>query len=206
LSFPLAALLCALGGYLIGSISFGLIAARLGGLGDLRQIGSGNIGATNVLRTGRKDLALLTLVGDAGKGAFCVLLAWLAFRGTPDAAALMAIAGGAAFIGHCFSIWLKFKGGKGMATFLGVILAVAFPAGLLACLSWLIVAFLFRYSSLAALMAAALTPLFAFATGQPPSSFALAIVLVPLVFLRHRENIRRLIKGEEPRIGAKKPA
>jgi glycerol-3-phosphate acyltransferase PlsY len=205
LSFPLAALLCALGGYLIGSISFGLLAGRMAGI-DIRSIGSGNIGATNVLRTGRKDLALLTLVGDAGKGAVCVLLAWLAFRDRPDTAALMAIAGGAAFIGHCFSVWLKFKGGKGMATFLGVILATAFFAGLLACLTWLVVAFLFRYSSLAALMAAALTPLFVFLTNQPYPMLVLSIVLVPLVFLRHRENIRRLIMGEEPRIGAKKAA
>src|SRR6201996_9776121 len=135
------------GGYLLGSIPFGVIATRLGGAGDVRKIGSGNIGATNVLRTGRKDLALITLIGDGGKGALAVLIArYLA----GDTAA--AVAGGAAFLGHLFPIWLKFKGGKGVATFLGTMLAAAWPVGLLACATWLLMAKVFRYSSLSALV------------------------------------------------------
>jgi glycerol-3-phosphate acyltransferase PlsY len=142
-----------LGGYLLGSIPFGLIATRLGGAGDIRQIGSGNIGATNVLRSGRKDLAAITLIGDAGKGVVAVLLArWLS-HGNP---AIIALAGGAAFTGHLFPVWLKFKGGKGVATFYGVLLAACWPVGVLAAVTWLAVAALLRISSLAALVAAAL--------------------------------------------------
>src|SRR6185312_4623241 len=132
---PWLALALLVGGYLLGSIPFGVIATRLGGMGDIRKVGSGNIGATNVLRTGRKDLALITLIGDGGKGAAAALFAWWLVDGLePDMAALCsALAGGAAFAGHLFPVWLKFRGGKGVATFLGVLLAVAFPAGLLAC-------------------------------------------------------------------------
>jgi acyl phosphate:glycerol-3-phosphate acyltransferase len=133
---------CLIGGYLLGSIPFGVIAARLGGLGDIRKVGSGNIGATNVLRTGRKDLALITLIGDGGKGALAVLIARALFASAgPDAAeTAAALAGGAAFLGHLFPAWLRFRGGKGVATFLGVLLAAAFPVGALACLTWLVVA------------------------------------------------------------------
>ncbi|MFZ5669273.1 MAG: glycerol-3-phosphate 1-O-acyltransferase PlsY [Pseudomonadota bacterium] len=191
------------GGYLLGSIPFGLIATRLGGAGDIRKIGSGNIGATNVLRSGRKDLAAITLVGDAGKGAAAVLAAHLLTHGDPAAVAL---AGGAAFVGHLFPVWLKFNGGKGVATFYGVLLSAAFPVGALAGLTWLAAAFLFRISSLAALTAAALAPLFAFATDQPRPMVVLAAFMAALIYLRHHENIRRLLKGEEPRIGAGKAA
>ena len=189
------------GGYLLGSIPFGLIATRLGGAGDIRKIGSGNIGATNVLRSGRKDLAAITLVGDAGKGALAVLLAHLLTNGSP---AMVALAGGSAFVGHLFPVWLKFNGGKGVATFYGVLLSAAFPVGALAGLTWIAMAFLFRMSSLAALTAAALAPLFAFAVDAPRPIVVLAAVMAVLIFIRHHENIRRLLKGEEPKIGAKK--
>src|SRR5271154_1219406 len=152
----LAAGLVILGGYLLGSIPFGVIATRLGGAGDVRQIGSGSIGATNVLRTGRRDLAAITLIGDGGKGAVAVLLAqWL--LGSPELAAL---AGGAAFLGHLFPVWLKFRGGKGVATFFGTMIAIAWPTGLLAGATWLLMAAIFRISSLAGLTAAALCPLY----------------------------------------------
>jgi len=193
--------LIVVGGYLLGSIPFGLIATRLGGAGDIRQIGSGNIGATNVLRSGRKDLAAITLVGDAGKGAVAVLAAHLLTHGN---AAAVALAGGSAFVGHLFPVWLKFNGGKGVATFYGVLLSAAFPVGALAGLTWIVVAFLFRMSSLAALTAAALAPLFAFAVDAPRPMIVLALVMAVLIFIRHHQNIRRLLKGEEPRIGARK--
>src|ERR1700719_3814170 len=135
---------CVVGGYLLGSIPFGVIATRLGGAGDIRQVGSGNIGATNVLRTGRRDLALITLIGDGGKGAAAVGLATLAFH-SAEAAAL---AGGAAFLGHLFPVWLKFRGGKGVATFFGTMIAIAPPAGLLAGATWILMAAIFRLSSL----------------------------------------------------------
>ena len=198
--FLLIAAICAAGGYLLGSIPFGVIATRLGRAGDLRQIGSGSIGATNVLRTGRRDLALITLLGDGGKGAVAVLLAqWLA--GSVEAAA---IAGGAAFLGHCFPVWLKFRGGKGVATFYGTMFAIAWPAALLAGATWLIMAALFRYSSLAGLTAAALAPLYVFLTGQTPEAkLYMAAFMAVLIFIRHEANIRRLLTGEEPRIGAK---
>lgn len=196
------------GGYLLGSIPFGVIATRLGGAGDVRSIGSGNIGATNVLRTGRRDLALITLLGDGGKGAVAVLLAWLATReGTVEQqAALTALAAGAAFLGHLFPVWLRFRGGKGVATFFGTMLAAAWPVGLAAAATWLVVALLFRISSLAALMAVALAPALALLLGRPPAVALLALFMALLVYIRHTENIRRLLKGEEPRIGGAKKA
>jgi acyl phosphate:glycerol-3-phosphate acyltransferase len=190
--------LAAVLGYLLGSIPFGIVMARAFGLGDLRKIGSGNIGATNVLRTGNKPAAFLTLVLDAGKGGIAVLLArWLVAE---DAAQ---VAGGAAFLGHLFPIWLGFKGGKGVATFLGTLLALSFPVGLAACLLWLVTAAISRISSLSALVAAALSPVAATFLGRPDLSL-LAILLAALIFVRHDANIRRLIRGEEPRIGRKK--
>jgi glycerol-3-phosphate acyltransferase PlsY len=199
LPFAVVAAVCLVGGYLLGSIPFGVIATRLGGAGDVRQIGSGNIGATNVLRTGRRDLALITLVGDAGKGAVAVGLAWWLF-GSANA---QAIAGGAAFVGHLFPVWLGFKGGKGVATFFGTLIAIAWPAGLLAGATWILVALVFRLSSLAALAAATLAPLYVFLTGQTPEAkLWLAAFMAVLIYIRHIPNIRRLLKGEEPRIGA----
>ena len=202
---PTLIALCLLGGYLVGSIPFGVIATRLGGLGDIRKVGSGNIGATNVLRTGRKDLALITLLGDGGKGAAAVLAARLLLAGQGhDAAETYAcLAGGAAFLGHLFPVWLRFKGGKGLATGGGVMLAAAWPVGVLAGLTWLAMAWLFRISSLAALTAAALAPLFVFATDQEPvAKLRLAVIMAVLVFIRHAPNIRRLMSGQEPRIGS----
>jgi glycerol-3-phosphate acyltransferase PlsY len=195
-----AAVVCAAGGYLLGSIPFGVIATRLGGASDVRQIGSGNIGATNVLRTGRRDLALITLIGDGGKGAAAVLLAlWL--LGSTD---LAAIAGGAAFLGHLFPVWLGFKGGKAVATFFGAMIAIAWPAGLAAGATWIVVAAIFRLSSLAGLAGAALAPLYVFLLHQMPiAKLWLAAFMAVLIFIRHHENIRRLLKGEEPRIGAR---
>jgi glycerol-3-phosphate acyltransferase PlsY len=193
------ALVALIGGYLLGSIPFGVIVTRLGGAGDVRAIGSGNIGATNVLRTGRRDLALLTLLGDGGKGAGSVLLArWLFGE---DAAAL---AGGAAFVGHIFPIWLKFKGGKGVATFFGVMLAAASPVGVLAGITWIGVAALLRWSSLGALTAAVLAPIYALLFHQRPAILVLAVVMAVLILYRHQDNVRRLLKGEEPKIGAKR--
>jgi len=190
-----------IGGYLLGSIPFGVIITRLGGLGDVRQIGSGNIGATNVLRTGRRDLALLTLLGDGGKGIVAVLVARALFG--PDAAAL---AGGAAFLGHIFPVWLGFKGGKGVATFFGIMLAAAWPVGVAAALTWIAMAAVLRWSSLAALTAAALAPLYAVLFHQRPAILILSAFTALLILYRHQENIRRLLKGEEPKIGAKKAA
>jgi glycerol-3-phosphate acyltransferase PlsY len=195
--------LAVVGGYLLGSIPFGVIATRLGGAGDVRSIGSGNIGATNVLRTGRRDLALITLLGDGGKGAAAVLLMlWLS--GRPEAAA---IAGGAAFLGHCFPVWLGFKGGKGVSTFFGTMIAIAWPAGLAAGATWIAVALVFRISSLAALTAAVLAPVYVFLFNQTPEAkLWMALFMAVLIFVRHHENIRRLLKGEEPRIGARAAA
>ncbi|WP_416061078.1 glycerol-3-phosphate 1-O-acyltransferase PlsY [Pseudooceanicola antarcticus] len=185
-------------GYLLGSVPFGIVIARLFGLGDLRQIGSGNIGATNVLRTGNKLAALLTLVLDSGKGAAAVLIA-RALAGE-DAVQL---AGFAAFLGHCFPVWLGFRGGKGVATFLGTLLAFYFPAGLAACATWLVMALVFRISSLSALTAAAAMPVWLWALDRP-QAVLWALALAVLIFIRHAANIRRLLKGEEPRIGGKK--
>ncbi|MCI3131454.1 glycerol-3-phosphate 1-O-acyltransferase PlsY [Phenylobacterium aquaticum] len=198
-----------IGGYLLGSIPFGVIATRLGGAGDVRNIGSGNIGATNVLRTGRKDLALITLLGDGGKGAVAVLIAWLATRDGPKEAqaALTSLAAGAAFLGHLFPVWLKFKGGKGVATFFGTLLAAAWPVGLAAGATWIAMAFLFRISSLAALTAVALAPIYAaFVFDRPLPIAWLSLFMGVLIYIRHKDNIRRLLKGEEPKIGGKKDA
>jgi glycerol-3-phosphate acyltransferase PlsY len=191
------------GGYLLGSVPFGVIATRFGGGGDLRKIGSGSIGATNVLRTGRRDLAAITLIGDGGKGAVAVLVArFLAaqFQGMDTALVAAALAGGAAFIGHLFPIWLKFRGGKGVATFFGTLLAIAWPVGLLAGATWIAMAVLFRMSSLAGLTAAVFAPLFAFALHAGAPVIILAAFMVVLILIRHHENIRRLLRGEEPKI------
>lgn len=185
-------------GYVFGSIPFGLLLTRLAGLGDIRAIGSGNIGATNVLRTGRKDLALATLILDSGKAGFaCLLFTYLA---NPTAGL---IAGGAAFFGHCFPVWLKFQGGKGVATFLGVLLAAHFPVGALTCFVWLGMALMLRMSSLSALTAALAAPALAYAFGREDVAL-LALFLAVLLYWRHRDNISRILKGEEPKIGAKK--
>jgi len=201
--------LCAavIGGYLLGSIPFGVIVMRLAGAGDPRAIGSGNIGATNVLRSGRRDLAALTLIGDGGKGAVAVLIAWLATRGADDQAqaVLTSLAGGAAFVGHLFPVWLKFKGGKGVATFFGTLLAAAWPVGLIAGAAWLLMAAVFRMSSLAALTAAVVAPVVALLLHRQPVA-ALALVMAVLIYFRHEANIRRLLKGEEPRMGGSKKA
>jgi glycerol-3-phosphate acyltransferase PlsY len=199
--------LAAVGGYLLGSIPFGVILTRLATGKDVRSIGSGNIGATNVLRTGRKDLALATLILDAGKGAAAFLIAQALFPGVP---AIAAVAGGAAFLGHLFPVWLGFKGGKGVATFFGLLLAAAWPLGLMAGATWLLVAVLFRMSSLAALISAVAAPLLALLPlplmGLPASGplLALSVATAGLIWLRHHENIARILKGTEPRIGAKK--
>ena len=197
-------------GYVLGSIPFGLLLTRLAGLGDIRNIGSGNIGATNVLRTGRKGLALATLVLDGAKGAAALLIVYR-WYGEP-----MAIAAGAgAMLGHVFPVWLGFKGGKGVATALGTLLAAAWPIGALACLAWLVVAALFRFSSLAALVAIALAPMIALvlnlshapmwgsAVGYGNVAILGAFIAV-LVYIRHEGNIRRLLSGTEPKIGAKR--
>ena len=195
-----------IGGYLLGSIPFGVIVMKAAGAGDPRAIGSGNIGATNVLRSGRRDLAALTLVGDGGKGALAVLCAWLATRGAPDhvQATLTCLAGGAAFLGHLFPVWLGFKGGKGVATFFGTLLAAAWPVGLIAGATWIAMAALFRISSLAALTAAVAAPVAAWLLGRHEVA-ALAAVMAVLIYIRHAANIRRLLKGEEPRMGRAKP-
>ncbi|KQP37708.1 glycerol-3-phosphate 1-O-acyltransferase PlsY [Methylobacterium sp. Leaf106] len=184
------------GGYLAGSIPFGLIVTRFAGLGDVRAIGSGNIGATNVLRTGRKGLAAATLLGDALKGTLAVLLAARFGEGAALAAGL------GAFLGHLFPVWLGFKGGKGVATFLGVLLAFS-PIGLAAFAAiWLGLAFTLKYSSLAALAASAATPIVLWADGQPAVAL-LFLVLAILLWWKHAPNIRRLLDGSEGRIGQK---
>ena len=181
-------------GYLLGSIPFGLLLTRLAGLGDVRKIGSGNIGATNVLRTGRKDLAAATLLLDGGKGGAAALIAGSLYG--PDMAVSAAAA---AVIGHMFPLWLKFRGGKAVATALGVMLAMAWPVGVAACLVWLAMARLFRISSLASITCLAASPFLAWwlATPQLVELFAFLAVLV---IAKHHENIRRLIRGKESRI------
>jgi glycerol-3-phosphate acyltransferase PlsY len=196
-SSPGVLLVVALLSYLAGSIPFGVVITRAMGLGDLRAIGSGNIGATNVLRTGNKGAALLTVLLDAAKGGLAALAA-RALAGE-DAAQ---VAGLSAFLGHLWPVWLGFRGGKGISTFLGVLLALAWPAGLLACAAWAATAALTRYSSLSGLVAAALSPVFAWATGRG-DLVLLAIGLAILIFVRHHANIRRLLDGTEPRIGKK---
>ncbi len=186
-----------LAAYLLGSVPFGMVIARIMGLGNLREIGSGNIGATNVLRTGSKKAALATLVLDAGKGAVAVLLARALFG--EDAAQVAALG---AFLGHLFPVYLKFKGGKGVAVFLGIMLALNFWAGLTACLTWLATALVFRFSSLSALVSAASTPIWLYLSGMPAAVW-LGVVLALLVWIRHHANIARLINGKEPKIGKK---
>ena len=185
--------------YLIGALPMGLIVARVFRLGDLRRIGSGNIGATNVLRTGNKAAAALTLLFDGGKGAVAVVIAQ---RFGPDMAV---IAAGCVVVGHIAPVWLLFKGGKGVATTLGVLLAIAWPVGLIACGLWLAVAGLFRYSSLAALIAICASPGFALLFDMPQIAW-LAGFLAVIVTLRHGGNIARLARGREPRIGRSAPA
>ena len=190
-----AMLLAAGLGYLLGSVPFGVVITRALGLGDLRKIGSGNIGATNVLRTGHKGAALATLLLDSGKGAIAVLLA-RALGG--EGAAL--VAGAAAFLGHLFPVFLGFRGGKGVATFLGTLIALSWPIGLMACGLWLLTAAVTRISSLSALVAAAGAPVLALGFGARGLALA-ALFMAALIFLRHRANIARLLAGTEPRIG-----
>jgi glycerol-3-phosphate acyltransferase PlsY len=189
------------GGYMLGAIPFGLVLTRLAGLGDIRAIGSGNIGATNVLRTGNKPLALAVLLLDSGKGAAAVLLAAQFGENAALAAGLGAV------LGHLFPVWLGFKGGKGVATALGTLLALAWPVGLAACAIWLAMALIFRISSLAALTAVAIAPILAYFLRGPIATGVLALIAL-LVWFRHAANIRRLRDGTEPRISfsAKKPA
>jgi glycerol-3-phosphate acyltransferase PlsY len=187
----------ALAGYLFGAIPFGIVMAKVFGLGDLRAIGSGNIGATNVLRTGNKLAAFLTLILDAGKAGIAVLLAGALFG---ELAGL--VAGLAAFVGHCYPVWLGFKGGKGVATFFDLLFAACWPVGLAAGATWLVVAALSRYSSLSALIASALAPVYAAALGGT-LMVPFLIILALLIFWRHTENIQRLLKGVEGKIGSK---
>ena len=196
-----------LGGYLLGSIPFGLVITRVAGLGDVRRIGSGNIGATNVLRTGRKDLAALTLLLDGGKGGLAVLLGYWIIN--QDYAVL---AGLGAFLGHLFPVWLGFRGGKGVATTLGILLALSWPVGAAACATWLLVAVVTRYSSLSALIALALAPVYAWGFASvaiagiyfaDPQRQQVMIILAVVVWLKHWANIRRLLTGTESKIGQK---
>ena len=184
-------------GYLLGTIPFGLFFTWVSGAGDVRKIGSGNIGATNVLRTGRKGLAAATLLCDALKGTAAVLLT--AHFATPDAAL---VAGLGAFLGHLFPLWLKFKGGKGVAVYIGLLIGLYWPGALIFCAIWLIVAGVSRYSSLAALVASALTPFALWLLGQPNAA-ALFLLLSALLWIMHRANIGRLLQGSEGKIGAK---
>lgn len=187
----------AIAGYALGSAPFGLVLTRLAGLGDIREIGSGNIGATNVLRTGNKPLALLTLILDSGKGAAA---AWGVMALCGYEAGL--IAGFAAVVGHNLPVWLKFQGGKGVATTLGVLFVASWPVGVAACAAWLLIAVAFRYSSLASLGALAASAVFAEYLASRPVTY-LAAGLAVLAFVRHHENIRRLVRGEEGKIGQK---
>jgi len=185
-------------GYLLGSIPFGVVLTRAAGLGDIRRVGSGNIGATNVLRTGSKPLAAATLLLDSAKGSVAVLLA--AWLGPPEA---VPFAGLAVVLGHVFPVWLAFRGGKGVATGIGVFLAASWPLGVLACAIWLAMAGAFRRSSLAALIAFAAAPVLALWLQSGPVAL-MALGIAVLVFFRHHENILRLVAGTEPRIGAGK--
>ena len=199
-------MIAAVVGYLLGSVPFGLLITRSAGLGDIRKIGSGNIGATNVLRTGRRGLAAATLILDAAKGAAAVLLARYLWG---DTAAMLA--GVFAFLGHCFPVWLNFKGGKGVAVFIGILLGLAWPVGLFFCLVWLVIAFAQRFSSLAALTAAVTSPIFSYVVGLYDPSIdgtklaAVAAVLALLLVYNHRANIGRLLNNTEPKIGSEKP-
>ncbi len=198
-----------LGGYLLGSIPFGVLATKMAGI-NIREVGSGNIGATNVLRTGRKDLAALTFIGDTGKGAAAVGLALLITHALhldiDMRRTAMALAGAAAFLGHLYPVWLRFKGGKGVATFMGTLIAACWPMGLIAGALWLLTAAIFRISSLSALVAAALVVPVSFLMPfvDPPYAFmGMALFMAVLIYIRHADNIRRLMKGEEPKIGKK---
>jgi glycerol-3-phosphate acyltransferase PlsY len=190
-------------GYVLGSIPFGLLLTKMAGLGDVRSIGSGNIGATNVLRTGRKDIAAATLLLDAGKGLVAVVLA------AQFGPATAALAGIGALLGHCYPVWLRFKGGKGVATFLGIAIGLSWPHALLFAVVWLVMAVALRYSSLAALVASLCVPIAAFLL--PEGSFLgawaigeVTLIMVVLIWWKHRENIMRLLKGQESKIGRKK--
>jgi glycerol-3-phosphate acyltransferase PlsY len=194
----IALLVWALLGYLIGSIPFGVLVARVMGLGNLREIGSGNIGATNVLRTGSKAAAAATLILDAGKGAVVLLLARASVG--EDAAHVAALA---AMMGHCYPVWLRFAGGKGVATFLGILLALAWPVGLATCIAWIAGAALTRMSSMGGLVAAAASSILVILMGYGNAYF-LCLALTVIVFWRHRANIKRIREGTEPKIGQKK--
>ena len=196
--------------YLFGSIPFGLLLTRAAGLGDIRLIGSGNIGATNVLRTGNKGLAAATLVLDASKAIVAVLVARTLLHnpGVPiggDAAIPLYLAAFAVFLGHCFPIWLNFKGGKGVAVMIGSLLALSWPVGLIFCAVWLVIAFTRKMSSLAALTAAATAPIFAYVVVDEWLAAAVSVLAI-LLFFQHRTNIARLIAGTEPKIGSDKKA
>ncbi len=188
-------------GYLLGSIPFGLILTRAAGGPDVRTIGSGNIGATNVLRTGRKGLAAATLLCDMLKGTLAVLIAAHFAKDLSSHEAALA-AGLGAFLGHLFPMWLKFKGGKGVATYIGVLIGLVWPAAMIFCAIWLVVAWAFRYSSLAALVASAVTPLTLWLLGEPGPA-VLFLALTAALWIMHRANIARLLAGTEGKIGAK---
>ena len=193
----------AAGGYLLGSIPFGYLLTRAAGLGDVRKIGSGNIGATNVLRTGHKGLAALTLLLDGVKGTVAVLLAhWVGGTYAGMAIAASLVAGLGAFLGHLFPVWLGFKGGKGVATYIGVLAGVYWPGAVLFCAVWLTIALVTRYSSLSALMASVVVPVALYATSEPYIAI-LALAMTVLLLWKHRANIGRLMRGEEPKIGAR---
>lgn len=202
LDFLMAYLLPSCLGYLLGAIPFGLLLTRLAGLGDIRSVGSGNIGATNVLRTGHKGLAVLTLILDALKGTAAVLFGYALGARFGLATEGSLIAGLAAFLGHLFPVWLGFKGGKGVATYIGIIGGLVWPGALVFCATWLATAFLTRYSSASALAAAIVTPIALLGLGHIPEAL-LALVMSLFLFWKHEGNIRRLVRGEEPRIGAK---
>lgn len=180
--------------YLIGSIPFGIIISKIMGLGNLRNIGSGNIGATNVLRTGNKLAAILTLIFDLLKGAIAVIITYYIFNDTTAQIAALS-----SFLGHCFPIWLKFKGGKGVATFIGISLALYWPAGILICLTWVLTAFLSRVSSLSALISSLSSILWVWILGVPSAVFVMTVLTI-LIWFRHIENIKRIIKNTEPKI------
>jgi glycerol-3-phosphate acyltransferase PlsY len=193
----LESILALAGGYLLGSIPFAYIVTQAFGLGDIRQVGSGNVGTTNVLRTGNKLAAALTLIGDVGKGVVAVLIA-KQFGEWPAMAAALG-----AFTGHIFPVWLNFRGGKGLATCLGIVAALSWPVALMGAATWLVVAAVGRISSLSALVAAAVSPVYMAVFDRWQYALGAAI-LATLIFVTHRDNIRRLLKGEEPRIGQKK--
>ncbi|MDB2675968.1 glycerol-3-phosphate 1-O-acyltransferase PlsY [Amylibacter sp.] len=180
--------------YLIGSIPFGIIISKIMGLGNLRDIGSGNIGATNVLRTGNKLAAILTLIFDLLKGAIAVIITYYIFNDTTAQIAALS-----SFLGHCFPIWLKFKGGKGVATFIGISLALYWPAGILICLTWVLTAYLSRISSLSALISSLSSILWVWILGVPSAVFVMTVLTI-LIWYRHIENIKRIIKNTEPKI------